>query len=287
LLGACGFSSGVPDDAATDGHPDAPPVKPSCVDAWLAGPTFTMPIPLHDVNTSAIERDTFVSYDELTLYMSGDGDIHVSTRASTAIPFPAAIRDDDLSSNDTDTKVSFTMDGMTAFINSSRAGSSNDIWRATRTSIPGTWSFDQVGLGAINSSGNAWDPHISLDGLRLYFAPQGAQQYIHVASRQSTASDFDMPVRIEPLVTADGNADPTLSGDERVIVYVTTPNGDRDLWYATRATPNGTFAAPLSLPSVINDTFGEHSPHLTADGCTLYYTSDRSGNGDLWMTMVQ
>lgn len=65
--------------------------------------------------------------------------------------------------------------------------------------------------------------------------------------------------------------------------------GDFDIWVATRATVSDPWAAPVNLGPMVNSSDLEVSPNISADGSTLYFSSNRpggSGNRDLWQVSI-
>lgn len=291
MLGACSFQPGpfrsgeldatVGPGTDAPGDGDAAGGPTACVQSWLlaSGPTFGTPRRLAELSTSSGEGDPFVSGDELRMYFARSGDIYLTSRTSRTAAWDAPAVDDELSSPQSDSKVSMTDDELTAFLTSSRAASSSDVWRGTRPSIGGAWTFDRVGLTAVNATGDAqYDPHISGDGRELYFAPAGGNvsvQHIWVATRTSTADPFGAPVELAINSTVTDN-DPTLTLDGRVLVWASNRTGDRGLWYATRADASQPWGTPAELTE-LNTTDSEDGAHVTADGCHLYFSSDRAG----------
>lgn len=289
-----------PDADPTDAPPDAfvGPPPTACVQSWLSGtpPTFTTPAFVDQtgagsLNTQENERDPFVSSDQLIIYYArdvggGDSDVLFASRATAADPFDAPFIKTTLSDDTAeDSKVAMTGDDLIAFIATQRAGGQGgaDIWVTTRPT-GGSTGFDamsQEHLGSVNDAGNQLDPHVSPDGLRLYYA-NGSPQRIVVASRGSLTTDFGGPVAIPEITSTANDSDPTLSGDERVIIFSSTRpggTGSGDLWYATRAERDQPFGEPQLLP--FNSAQDDADAHLTADGCTVYFSSLRAaGNND-------
>jgi len=302
-LVGCGFrveAQAPPDDGArdasggeatTDGMPGDGPVPdtsaPTCVQRWSQGPTILTPSPIGGINTGNSEGDPFVTFDELAIYVASNGDIYRATRASTSAGFGGRTLDTNLSSSTNDSKVSFTADGLTAFIGSERSGGegATDVWRGTRATTAGSFTFDQMHLAAVNDGMAQWDPHISRDGLRLYLAPigNGGAQHVAVATRGAPSAAFGTPQTISELQSTVVDNDPTLTADERVIVFASNRDGTRKLWYATRADPTGAFGTPQVVPNVDN---GDDGPHLSSDGCRLYFTSQRGGSADIYVAAV-
>jgi Tol biopolymer transport system component len=275
----------VVDAISVDAPPDA-----ACLAKWRAGPTFTTPAMLFGVATTGDEADPFLTADEKTIYFVRSSDIYKGTRASlSTTTFSNVAKASDLSSGAGDSKVSITADGMTAFLNSSRTGGSgmSDVWRATRTSVTATFETpDQKYLVSVNTGGDQWDPHVSANGLRLYIAPPASpMQHIEMASRASLSDDFGAPVALTALDSGERDNDPTLTADERLIVFASNRNGNRNLWYALRDDPTQPFGAPIVVPQINTNT--DDGPHLSHDGCRLYFTSDRDSDIDVWVTEVQ
>jgi hypothetical protein len=145
--------------------------------------------------------------------------------------------------------------------------------------------MDQIGLAMVNTALDQWDPHVSGNGLRLYLAPSGTPQFVAVASRVSTAAAFGPPVPIGEILSSAVDNDPSLTGDERVIVWASLRTGQRRMHYATRAGPTATFDPPQLLPGDFG--VGDDGAALSADGCRLYFVSARAGNPDVYVAELQ
>lgn len=307
VLGACGFQHGSlmgggsgSDDATAGGDDggggmadatpfDAPP-EAACLAKWRAGPAFTNPTMITEIATTGNEGDPFLTADEKTIYFVRSSDIYKATRTTATGTFQNVAKASDLSSGQGDSKVSITNDGLTAFLNSARtggAGGATDVWRATRTSTSQPFTTpDQLYLINVNSTVDQWDPHISANGLRLYYAPTAVpDQHIVVASRAALTDNFGGPVVLTELDSGMHDNDPTLTLDERLIVFASNRNGDRNLWYALRDDPTQPFGAPIIVPQINTDT--DDGPHISNDGCRLYFTSDRDTDTDIWVTELQ
>jgi Tol biopolymer transport system component len=295
--GSLGPGTGSNDDDAAPGDDaalidaisiDAPP-DAACLAKWRAGPTFTTPIPVGGLVTTSEENDPFLTADEKTIYFVRTSDIYKATRSAIGNNFGNVGKASDLSSGVGDSKVSLTADGMTAFLNSARAGGTGmtDVWRATRSSTSSTFATpDQKYLANVNTTGDQWDPHVSANGLRLYIAPPASpMQHIEVASRASLMENFGAPVPLTELDSGERDNDPTLTADERLIVFASNRNGDRNLWYALRDDPTKPFGAPMLVPEINTNT--DDGPHLSNDGCRLYFTTNRNQDVDIYVTEVQ
>ena len=292
VLAACGFRAGALDSAdAADAEIDAPDAMidgapADCTARWIAGPTFSSPVPVAAIDSSGTEGDPYVTSDELAIYFVLDDNIYVATRAAKTDSFgtPAIVTS---LSTGMETKVSLTRDGLTAFFNSWRPTSlGRDIWRATRAAPGADFAVDRSYLSSVDDAFDQWDPHISLDGLRLYYAPtDGTSQHLALATRTSPTSAFGTPAMITELESSSLENDPTLSGDERVIVFGSSRTGALGIFYATRATSTAPFDTPVEL-ATLNSPGASSGPTLTADACHLYFVSSRSGGGDIFVVSV-
>src|SRR5262249_16286705 len=131
-----------------------------------------------------------------------------------------------------------------------------------------------------NDPSNHYDPFLTADGLKLYLAPtsgpQGRQE-IRRATRATTGDNFGAAAPVPELNTMTSGADPALAIDELVIVFTAKMgNQDTDLYYATRTSATGSFGSPKPVPTVNSDS-NDGDPVLSADGCELYFASERDG----------
>jgi Tol biopolymer transport system component len=288
----------IPSDGpGSDGLTDGPPA--TCLERWRNGTvTLGAPARLTELGSTAMDRDPFVSPDELAIYFSTyrngtqNGDVFAATRASISAAFDPPARRDDISSPSGDSRFSMTSDGMLGIVASDRAGTegNSDVWIATRMDASAPFgTFGKTEIDNINTVNTELDPELSADGLQIYLAI-GSPQRIAVSVRPSTSSSFGSAQQIDPLFSDMGDADPSVSPDELVIVFAsrrTTGGGDGngDVWYARRPTRAAAFGAPVRVPAV-NSANGDGDPALSADGCRLYFASDRTGDWELFVAAV-
>ena len=104
---------------------------------------------------------------------------------------------------------------------------------------------------------------------------------------------FGEPVNLGPNVntsSGEGGNGLSISADELSIYFESDRSGgygNADLWVATRATKNDDWTESVNLGSVVNGSAQDNSPSISADGLSLYFSSNRSGtvgNMDLWVT---
>jgi len=88
------------------------------------------------------------------------------------------------------------------------------------------------------------------------------------------AAPWSGATRVRGVNTSSVEDDPSWTADRLTIVFVSTRNGTADLFLGTRATTTDSFTvAPLDILNTT--TANENSPEISADGTTIYFTSDR------------
>ncbi|QNF35480.1 OmpA family protein [Adhaeribacter swui] len=122
-------------------------------------------------------------------------------------------------------------------------------------------------------------------------APQ-ADENLYVSVFQNNA--WSEPVSIASSINSEFNeGTASISGDGKTLVFSSCnrPNslGDCDLYISTR---NGnTWSKPVNLGRQVNSAAWDSQPCLSADGRTLYFSSDRGqgskGREDIWVTKLQ
>lgn len=93
------------------------------------------------------------------------------------------------------------------------------------------------------------------------------------------------PVALTELNSAAGDAQITMSDDRLKVCFTSLRPGGvsaaNDLWCAQRQSATAPFAAPVNQGR-INSTAYDWMPSLSGDGLTLYFSSDRTGDHDLY-----
>jgi Tol biopolymer transport system component len=147
----------------------------------------------------------------------------------------------------------------------------------------------------VNSS--AWDvaPNISADGLELFFwstRPGGSGKGdIWVATRATKNDDWGTPVNLGPTVNSSTwDVHTCVSADGLTLYFGSMrpgTSGHYDLWVTTRETKNDAWGPPVNLGPTVNSSVGEWGVSISADGLSLYFSSQRPGGYgglDLWVT---
>lgn len=271
--------------------------------SWRDSFTLSAPTPLDGVNTQHNEAEPFLSNDRLTLFFfstrdSADsvsdqqGDSYVATRSSANGRFGSVRRQPWSSQLYREAQLALTADGDTAFLSANWQGTRGamDIWMATGAADGvGLEVGDFVNLASINSTTSEHDPFPSLDGMRLYFAlwskPNALQLFY--AERADPSGAFGPPRALDELNTNSGEASPSITADELLIVFTSsrrTFNGEpqNDLFYAWRESVQDRFSPPLLVPQVNTEDENESDAFITPDGCELYYVKAAPQGGDIY-----
>lgn len=268
----------------------------ACTAKWQAGSVvLSMPTMLGVSESGIDEQSPFVTLDGLDLYYARNGEVFRATRSVLTADF-ANRQKQTLSSGATEGKTFVSPNKLRALFSSARTGGSGsyDIWRGSRPSPGSGWVTDELYLGNVNTAAGELDPHLTDDLLHLYIAgvpSSAASQQIMFSTRATVNDVFSAPAAILELNSNTGESGPTLTADELVIVYssnqiVSNGPGASNLWYATRAKTSDPFGLPNLVPTVNSDSF-DITPHISEDGCTLYFASARATGYDLYRSTVQ
>jgi len=152
---------------------------------------------------------------------------------------------------------------------------------------PCTWSAfsTPVLIPNVNSTSTDWTPHLTSDGLTLYFSsdrPGDDTQRIWVATRASTGATFDAPILLASINDGAWTGSPATSVNGLELFYST----GGAISHSTR----GTTATPFPIGTEITELSPTESnvggPFLAADGLTLYYHMGDWNAGTFDMAMA-
>jgi len=252
------------------------------------------------VNSTATDSDPSITSDGLELFFEGRGpeghglaDIYVSTRETTDDPWGEAVNLGPIvNGSDWDNAPDISADGLSLYFGSRRVGGYGDfdLWVTTRATKDEEWE-EPVNLGTVvNSASEEFAPSISADGLSLYFTsnrPGGiGNDDIWVVTRATTDDPWEQPVNLGSVVNSSRyEAMPDISTDGLTLFFCDFMGGPfrpggyggQDIWVTMRASTNDPWGEPVNLGPVVNSSSFDFSPNISADGSTLYFTSDRGG----------
>jgi hypothetical protein len=127
---------------------------------------------------------------------------------------------------------------------------------------------------------------ISHDGLTLYGNDDATGPAdIFVLNRPAPGADFGAPQNIGPGVNGPiWERWPSVSADGLELYFTRTQgfeSSDGVIWVATRGSTSEPFGNATRLPAAIN-TGHTTAPNISADGLTLFFSSDRAGDFGAW-----
>jgi hypothetical protein len=133
------------------------------------------------------------------------------------------------------------------------------------------------------------------DAYASYFEDDEGNSYLYFNSNRTGGfepggSDVDIyfslngaaPQLAPGLNTASNDFQPNVRKDGREVVFGSNRAGTlggNDIWTATRASISDAWLPPVHLDAPINSPAGETRPTLSWDGLTMYFDSDRPGEG--------
>lgn len=183
-----------------------------------------------------------------------------------------------------------TGDLLELFFMSTRAGD-RDIWTSRRATADAPWD-PPTRVAELDSPASDWAPAVSLDGLRIWFATDRddvGRGQLWRATRASRAAGWDPPAPVAELASGsvdfapavDATETTMLMSSDRATAAATAGGADFDIYVATRATPAAAWAWPAQAPGV-NSVDDEYDPFVAQAGLVVFFTSMRSGLGDLY-----
>jgi hypothetical protein len=289
-----GSTGDAPSDGANDGTvlPDGGLLD--CWAAWKSGtPSFTAPQLVTELNSDKREQDPEFSADALTIYFVRADVIHRATRPTRTAPFDASTPISEIDAAGNESRFTITSDGALAVFESRRVGGEGgaDLWQTT-LGLGGLFGTPtQTPLASVNDALNQFDPELTSDGLRLYYASfDNGFGTILVASRASRADAFGPAAPISTDLDATTSMfDPSLSPDELVLVFGTPSGiGGTDIHFATRTSKNDPFTSRGKIQD-LDALASNGDAEVSSDGCTVIFGSDRAGgqgSRDLWMSQL-
>ncbi len=149
-----------------------------------------------------------------------------------------------------------------------------------------TWTEPKMLTNGVNAGGDEQQPHLSGDGLRLWFQSGRGEKpghELYFTQRASIDDAFRVPELLPaPFNVADETC-PSLTADELDMVFVSDRAGTvghYDLFLTHRTSTEKPWDEPVNLGPHINTQAMDLSPAISGDGLILIFsTNGRAGHG--------
>jgi Tol biopolymer transport system component len=148
------------------------------------------------------------------------------------------------------------------------------------------WGPAQLGPEAVNALDMVLYPSITADNA-MYFPARAADSLGGTDIYRSEFRDgkYQKPVNIgAPVNTRDGESDLVVARDGSYMIVSSRREGGQgegDLYISFRQ-PDGRWGALRNMGAGINSDKSEYCPKLSHDGKYLFFTSQRTGSGDIY-----
>jgi Tol biopolymer transport system component len=266
----------------------------------LAG-TYGQPAPVAELNSANVDAPSSISADGLTMYLmsdrsgtAGGPDIWVATRVSVSSPWRIPVNESSVNSAKyAETQFVPAPDLSFSLLVIVRAvpGRSETValWQA-EADTSGGWHAPLVPADIRRPEGLALSNSVFLpDGSLIATGSLngGNNDLYYVPTREPDPPSPYQFGRPEPLTSVNTGADekvPSMTADGLKICFTSDrPGGagDADIWCATRSSATDPFGPAVNM-SAINSLHWDGHPALSQDGAELFFTSSRSGGGDIF-----
>jgi hypothetical protein len=235
-------------------------------------------------STDKAEVGARFSADELTIYLGRGRDLLRSTRAATTalFPVPSPVTELNVAAPGISGYMTPFPNNLRAIYGSLRSGdTSTEIYEVTRASVMAPWDTPPAKVTAANSPQQDEHPMLRHDGLVLYFDSNRAGNYdIYRADVAVTGKVIAPVVKVDGIssLMAD-EVNPVVTADELTIYFSRAPG--LNVHKATRLKVGDPWG-PAAPVTELNSANGERVAWISADGCRVILSSDRSGMGDLF-----
>ncbi len=222
-------------------------------------------------------RNPTFAPDGCSLYYTVSGVVHVARRASADAPFRSPRSVEVNITGAENGKVTITPDALEILL-TSRATGRSEVYRARRLSTTAGWGTAALAEDINSPDFPTLDAVLSPSGLSVLFARDdgGEGADLWVARRTSLDSTFGTVERLSLSLPSTGEAEPSVTANERVLAFVRGVDGVGQLHYATRPSTEGAFEVRGLVPARFLERGPDPEVALSPDGCELLV--NRSGD---------
>lgn len=274
------------EDAAADAAPACDPTKPFGIPKEVAG-----------LSTPEHEGTARLTPDELTVYFSAirsaaafESDLYIATRTATTAPFTGETR---LAGASTKFYAETHPMGSADRLRVVFARLVNGTWQihgASRLDAGGPFdSFIEIPVSFPGDDASL-QPYVLADGLYFTTFAVDAGSRTKIRRAPVVGDGFGVAVSLPELDSSSGECNPTVTADELTIYFCSDrpaagAKGKYDLYVARRATKSEPFTSIKPIEE-LNTSADEFPNWISADGCRLYFASDRvrgDGSADIYV----
>jgi hypothetical protein len=232
-------------------------------------------------------EDPSLTFEETEIYFAsptgGQNDIWVSRRTAATDPWGPSTLVTELASPQNDEDPEVSVDGLTLYFTSDRAGDGRRLYVSQRRTRDTPWAspmrVDTLGASALDEA-----PTVDRAQLYLVFASQrgtASAPHLFAATRPDASAAWPSAAEITALGSAWQDSDPALFSDGRAMLFASrrlTQGGTTDLFSATRSDTSSQFASSLAPVTELNTSFSEEDPWVSQNGQHILFVSDRNGH---------
>jgi hypothetical protein len=261
------------------------PDQADAAENWMLSTPQLLPSPINLSNS--LSATPWLSADGSTLYFASDRpggygkfDLWVATRDSAKDNWGEPVNlGPNVNTAAPEAMPCLSSDGLTLYFGDGnpfnwipRNGMPGNfqIWTATRATQQSPWNVPtELGPPVGTTSAESY-PHISRDGLSLYFTSTRSSPFgLHVAHRATPTAPWLTPTNLGSTFNqGPWTGFPFLSSNAlHLLCYSDRVGGlgGHDLWISTRSTVTNAWPAPVNLGPQVNSAFYEVSPCVSAD----------------------
>ncbi|MBS2018018.1 MAG: PD40 domain-containing protein [Deltaproteobacteria bacterium] len=246
---------------------------------------FGAPARLAELDPTIHAASPRLSHDELTLYFTtssqaGDADLARMVRLKGSATFgPVVLLPANTSFDDNDPSVS--ADHLRLFFHSTRGGN-GDLFAARRGGPLAPFG-DVQAIQTLNTDAGEAHPYYRQAASELWFVREDVQTLFDIYVATETSGGFGPPQRVTELSSTANEWLPQISEDGLTILFASDRGGGKggfDLWLASRANEKLPFSSPVPIDE-LNTAANEFAGWLSADGCRIWFSSNRADAGGL------
>jgi WD40 repeat protein len=207
---------------------------------------------------------------------ANDTVMHRATRPAITDPFGTPAMVNIMGGVQRRTNGIVTFDGQTLLFQGFEAAGPIQIYAVSASVLEG--GSELPTLLSLNGGAPNEAPYPSGDGSRIYFATSRAAGPYEIWTAVQQGSDYVSP---EPLasinVATEDRFAPVVSRDGLTIYFASRVAGNVQIHVSIRRSADDPFGAGAPVPSLASSALFNIPTWLSADGCTLYFNSNRDG----------